>query len=242
MKNLVISDIHANLEAFKSVLEKSGNFDAVWCLGDIVGYGPDPNACINLLKTLPRLSCVLGNHDAAILGDMDVRLFNQEARSSIDWQRTHISIENLTYIKNLPEKINLPCCLLVHGSPRYPLWEYILDPFVARANFDHFIENFCFVGHSHQGLIARWDPSREKMDWNSNVNGNMYKMKPRMILNPGSVGQPRDNDPRASYGIFDDELMSWEVFRVEYSFETTQKKINDLKLPGKNAQRLAGGW
>jgi diadenosine tetraphosphatase ApaH/serine/threonine PP2A family protein phosphatase len=79
------------------------------------------------------------------------------------------------------------------------------------------------------------------MDWNSNVNGNMYKMKARMILNPGSVGQPRDNDPRASFGIFDDELMSWEVFRVEYSFETTQQKINDLKLPGKNAQRLAGG-
>jgi predicted phosphodiesterase len=92
MKNLVISDIHANLEALMSVLEKSGKFDAVWCLGDIVGYGPDPNDCINLIKTLPNLSCVLGNHDAAILGDMDVRLFNQEARTSIDWQRAHISI------------------------------------------------------------------------------------------------------------------------------------------------------
>ncbi len=242
MKNLVISDIHANIEAFKSVLEEAKGFDAVWCLGDIVGYGPDPNACISLLKTLPNLSCVLGNHDAAMLGDMDVRLFNQEARSSIDWQRAHISKENSTFLKDLPEKINVSGCLLVHGSPRYPVWEYILDPFVARANFDFFIEDYCFVGHSHQGLICRWDRSREKMDWNSQVNGHSHKMKPRMILNPGSVGQPRDNDPRASYGIFDDELMSWEVFRVDYSFQETQQKINELKLPGKNAQRLAGGW
>ncbi len=242
MKNLVISDIHANIEAFKSVVEKAKGFDSVWCLGDIVGYGPDPDACINLLKTLPNLSCVLGNHEAAILGDMDARLFNQEAKSSLDWQREHITHENTNFLKNLPEKISQSGCLLVHGSPRYPVWEYILDPFVARANFDHFIENYCFVGHSHQGLICRWDSSREKMDWNSQVNGHVYKMKPRMILNPGSVGQPRDNDPRASYGIFDDELMSWEVCRVEYSFETTQQKINDLKLPGKNAQRLAGGW
>ena len=242
MKNLVISDIHANIEAFQSVLEKTKGFDAVWCLGDVVGYGPDPDACIDLLKTLPNLSCVLGNHDAAILGDMDARLFNQEARLSIDWQRSHISTENITYLKSLPEKISLSNCLLVHGSPRYPVWEYILDPFVARANFDYFIEDYCFVGHSHQGLICRWDPAREKMDWNSQVNDHLHKMKPRMILNPGSVGQPRDNDPRASFGIFDDELMTWEIFRVDYSFETTQQKINDLKLPGKNGQRLAGGW
>ena len=242
MKNLVISDIHANLEAFKSVLEKAFKFDAVWCLGDIVGYGPDPNECINLLKSLPNVSCVIGNHDSAVLGEIDVKLFNQEARSSINWQRSHISIENLRYLRNLPQKANLQNSLLVHGSPRYPAWEYILDPFVARANFDYFCEDFCFVGHSHQGMICRWDPIHEKMEWNTQLNSHTYKMKPRMILNPGSVGQPRDNDPRASYGIFNDEMMSWDVYRVEYPIHITQQKINDLHLPDRNAQRLSGGW
>jgi len=242
MKKLVISDIHSNLEALQRVVEDAGDFDAVWCLGDLVGYGPDPNGCIDFLRSLSNFYCVLGNHDAAILGDMDVRLFNQEARSSISWQRIHISIENLSFLKNLPEKLIFSNCLLVHGSPRYPIWEYILDPFIARANFDHFSEDFCFVGHSHQGLICRWDSLNEKMDWNFQVNGYGYQMNPRMILNPGSVGQPRDNDPRASYGIFDDKTMSWNVKRVEYPIHITQQKINDLHLPEKNAQRLAGGW
>jgi predicted phosphodiesterase len=242
MKILVISDIHANFEALQTVLRSAGNYDSIWCLGDIVGYGPDPNGCIDLLKSLHNLTCIRGNHDVAILGDMDIKLFNHDARSSIDWQRSQISSDNFEFLKNLPEKVNFPNCILVHGSPRYPIWEYVLDPFVARANFDHFKEDYCFIGHSHQALICRWDPAKEKMDWNSQLNGHYYKMAPRMILNPGSVGQPRDNDPRASFGIFDDELMKWEVSRVEYPVHITQKRISELNLPEKNGQRLAGGW
>lgn len=242
MKNLVISDVHANLEALIAVLQFVENYDAVYCLGDIVGYGPDPNDCIEIIKSLPNLHCVKGNHDAAILGEMEMSLFNQEARAVIDWQKTHISIENLTFLRELPEKVNLPNVFLVHGSPRYPIWEYILDPFVARANFDYFTEDYCFVGHSHQSLICHWEPDSEKMNWTNQLNGYQNKLKARMILNPGSVGQPRDNDPRASFGIFDDQLMTWEVKRVSYPINKTQQKINDLNLPGKNAQRLAGGW
>lgn len=242
MKNLVISDIHANYEAFKTVLKSAVGYDSVWCLGDIVGYGPDPDGCIDLLKSIPNLFCIRGNHDMAIIGGMDTNLFNLDARSSIAWQISQISSENLEYLKSLPEKVQFPNCILVHGSPRYPIWEYILDPFVARVNFDHFKEDFCFIGHSHQALICRWDPDMEKMDWNAQVNSHEYKMVRRMILNPGSVGQPRDNDPRASFGIFDDELMTWEVFRVEYPIHITQKRIADFKLPAKNGQRLAGGW
>ena len=173
---------------------------------------------------------------------MDMRLFNHEAKAVIDWQKTHISIENLAFLKELPEKVSLPNVFLVHGSPRYPIWEYILDPFIARANFDYFKEDYCFVGHSHQSLICHWEPNSEKMNWTNQLNGHLNKLKARMILNPGSVGQPRDNDPRASFGIFDDQLMTWEVKRVSYPINKTQQKINDLNLPGKNAQRLAGGW
>jgi predicted phosphodiesterase len=242
MKNLVISDVHANLEALIAVLQFAENYDAVYCLGDIVGYGPDPNDCIEIIKSLPNVYCVKGNHDAAILGEMNMRLFNHEARSVIDWQKSHISIENLAFLKDLPEKVVLPNIFLVHGSPRYPIWEYILDPFIARANFDYFKEDYCFVGHTHQALICHWEPNSEKMNWTNHLNGYQNKLEARMILNPGSVGQPRDNDPRASFGIFDDQRMTWEVKRVSYPINKTQQKINDLNLPGKNAQRLAGGW
>jgi predicted phosphodiesterase len=242
MRNLVISDIHANLEALQTVLKNAGEFDAVWCLGDIVGYGPDPNGCIDLIKSLPNLTCIRGNHDAAILGEMDVKLFNIEARNTISWQLSKLSPENLEFLKNLPDRVSLSGVLLVHGSPRYPVWEYILDPFVARVNFNFFEEDYCFIGHSHQALICHWDPVKEKMNWKGQVNGLVYELTPRMILNPGSVGQPRDNDPRASYGIFDDQSKKWEVHRVEYPLHITQQKINEFNLPTKNAQRLAGGW
>ena len=138
MKILVISDIHANFEALQTVLESAGDYDSIWCLGDIVGYGPDPNGCIDLLKSLHNLTCICGNHDLAILGDMDTKLFNHDAKASIDWQRSQISSENFEYLKNLPEKVNFQNSILVHGSPRYPIWEYVLDPFVARANFVSF--------------------------------------------------------------------------------------------------------
>jgi len=242
MRNLVISDIHANLEALETVINNVEEIDSVWCLGDLVGYGPDPNGCIDLIKTLPNLSCICGNHDVAILGKMDVKLFNHEAKSTIDWQLSQLSSDNLTFLKNLPEKISVGNCLLVHGSPRYPVWEYILDPFVARINFNLFSEDFCFVGHSHQPLICHWDSTNEKMSWKGNVDGKIYHLKPKTILNPGSVGQPRDSDPRASYGIFDDESLEWEVFRIDYPFQITQKRIIENNLPSKNAQRLAGGW
>ncbi|HSM23916.1 MAG TPA: metallophosphoesterase family protein [Anaerolineaceae bacterium] len=242
MRILIISDIHSNLEAIQAVVNNTGEVDAVWCLGDLVGYGPDPDECIDLIKSLPNLSCIRGNHDAAILGEMDVRLFNQEARSTIDWQLSHLSTENIEFLKKLPDRLSISDCYLVHGSPRYPIWEYILDPFVARVNFDFFNEDYCFVGHSHQPLMCHWNPINEKINWNDQLNGQVNNLKPRTIINPGSVGQPRDNDPRASYGIFDDETKKWTLYRIDYPFQITQQKITENNLPEKNARRLAGGW
>lgn len=242
MRILIISDIHSNFEAIQAVVNYAGEIDAVWCLGDLVGYGPDPDGCIDLIKSLPNLSCIRGNHDAAILGEMDVRLFNQEARSTIDWQLSKLSPKNIEFLKSLPDRLSISKCLLVHGSPRYPVWEYILDPFVARVNFNFFQEDFCFVGHSHQALMCHWDRINEKMNWNDNLNGQIYNPKPRTIINPGSVGQPRDNDPRASFGIFDDETNKFELFRIDYPFHITQQRISENNLPEKNAVRLASGW
>ena len=144
MRILVVSDIHANLDAFNKVLEDAGSFDAVWCLGDITGYGPDPNECIDLVRTLPAVQCIRGNHDVANLGEIDSSLFNQEARQSVMWQKNILTKESKKFISDLPEKLETEKVLLAHGSPRNPIWEYLLEPYVARMNFEYF---------SHHGLL-----------------------------------------------------------------------------------------
>ena len=122
MKSLILSDIHANLTALETVLEEAGPFDAVWILGDLVGYGPDPNECIDLVKDLPNLVCLLGNHDAATLGNIDDITFNPTARQAIQWTRKTITPENLDYLRKLPESIRLGEITFAHGSPREPVW------------------------------------------------------------------------------------------------------------------------
>jgi predicted phosphodiesterase len=242
MRILVVSDIHANLEALQSVVEKAGPVDATWCLGDITGYGPNPNECIDLVRELPNVECIRGNHDVAVLGDIDATLFNQEAKLSVQWQRNNLRPESKKFLNDLPDRIETAHVLLVHGSPRNPIWEYLLEPYLARVNFDHFSQPFCFVGHTHQPLICIWDNEKEVMEWGAPLIEQVVLMNKRMILNPGSVGQPRDYDARASYAIFDDEKMTWEVCRVEYDVAAVQKKILEANLPIRHAQRLSSGW
>lgn len=138
MRILIISDIHANLAAFEAVLADAKNqWDYVWCLGDVVGYGPDPNECCDLLKTLPHL-CLAGNHDWAALGRLDIRTFNADARKAVTWTQETLKPENVAYLDALPTTFVLGPYTLAHGSPREPVWEYILDPLVAALNFPHF--------------------------------------------------------------------------------------------------------
>ena len=138
MRILIISDIHANLTAFQAVVQDAGKVDAVWCLGDLVGYGPDPNECISLLRTLPELTCLVGNHDAAALGDIDLAAFNRDASLSSQWTRTALSSENLAFLGKLPDKLVIEQVTLAHGSPRNPVWEYLLDTITAASNFEFF--------------------------------------------------------------------------------------------------------
>jgi predicted phosphodiesterase len=242
MRILVISDIHANLEALQIVLEDAGKVDQVWCLGDLVGYGPDPNGCVELIRSQPNSICVKGNHDVAALGEINISLFNQEAKESMIWHQSVLSPENKEYLKSLPEKFESDSITLAHGSPRNPIWEYILDPYVARINYEYFQTALCFVGHSHQPVISSWDSKNGVLEWGSAQQDAVVSVHDRMIINPGSVGQPRDSDSRAAYGIYKTDVKKFEFHRVAYNISAVQSKIMDLRLPFRHAQRLSGGW
>jgi diadenosine tetraphosphatase ApaH/serine/threonine PP2A family protein phosphatase len=244
MRVLVISDIHANLTALEAVLKDAGTVDEIWCLGDLIGYGPDPNAVIERLRALPNLACcLLGNHDVALLGDMNFAVFNTEARKSLLWQQDEINSSNLAYLRNLPQNtLERENVTLAHGSPRDPVWEYILNTLTARLNFEAFETPYCFVGHSHIQCFFHLDPVKDRVSLEISPVNQAIKLSPRMILNPGSVGQPRDRNPLAAYAFYDSTAETWEPRRVAYDIEAVQKRIRAAGLPEKHAARLTDGW
>lgn len=242
MRILVISDIHGNLTALEAVLKAAGKPDQVWCLGDLVGYGPDPNECIALIKSTVNSFCLLGNHDAATLGRIDLQAFNQDAHSSITWTKSKLKSVNLGYLRSLPEKLLLEDITLVHGSPRDPVWEYMLDLHTAAENFRFFDTQVCLVGHTHIPISFYLPDNSEIVSWETMEPGQIYKIVNRTFLNPGSVGQPRDHDPRAAYAFLDPQKKTWQPMRVEYDIESVQKKIYHSGLPRKHGARLSGGW
>jgi predicted phosphodiesterase len=243
MRVLVVSDIHANVTALEAVLADAGPVDEVWCLGDVIGYGPDPNEVVELLRKLPKLTCMLGNHDVAVLGQMDFAVFNTEARKSLLWQKKSLTPENMVFLENLPQE-TLMCAnvSLAHGSPRDPVWEYILNTLVARLNFETFTTPYCFVGHSHIQCMFHMDVEKDRVSLNVPRTDEVLQLTPRAILNPGSVGQPRDRDPRASYAIYDPQAETWEPRRATYDIAAVQARIRAAGLPEKHALRLAEGW
>ncbi|MEX1019770.1 MAG: metallophosphoesterase family protein [Litorilinea sp.] len=260
---LVLSDIHANLAALETVLEHAqGEYDALWCLGDVVGYGPCPNECVELMQAQATL-CVVGNHDWAALGraGVDVDSFNPIARAAVLWTRDQLSTANRQYLDALPEEpVNIEGAddfLITHASPREPVWEYILTPSIAMENFAAFHEPICLVGHTHKPVIFRWRIFADgraaatggkvtTVDMLQPVEGEPVALETsphqRLILNPGSVGQPRDNDARAAYAIMDLEEMSWCHYRVEYPIELTQSQMRTAGLPQRLIDRLSFGW
>lgn len=243
MRVLILSDIHANLNALEAALQDAGPVDETWCLGDVIGYGPDPNAVVERVRAIPNLTCMLGNHDVAVLGQMDDSVFNTDARRSLLWQKRALSAENLAYLSGLPQESLLHGDVtLVHGSPRDPVWEYILNTLTARINFEHFDTPFCFVGHSHIQCLFQMDIKRNRVSLEVPKPAEALRLTPRAILNPGSVGQPRDRDPRAAYAIFDTQAHAWEPRRVSYNIAAVQQRIRAAGLPEKHALRLAEGW
>jgi predicted phosphodiesterase len=240
---LVISDVHANITALEAVLADAGKVDEVWCLGDIVGYGPDPNECLERLQALPEITCMMGNHDYASLGDMALETFNSDAKKALIWQREKLTPANKGFLRTFLEEPK--ACgefTLVHGSPRDPIWEYIMNTLVARVNMDYFDTPWCLVGHSHFQALFQYRSESDDLSIEVPRPDEKYKLKERAILNPGSVGQPRDRDPRAAYALLYPEDKIWEPHRVEYDIQSVQKRILEAGLPTRHAERLSGGW
>lgn len=242
MRYLVLSDIHSNLAAFEAVLADAGQFDKVWCLGDVIGYGPQPNECIERLRELPH-SCVAGNHDWASINKLDISSFNPDARRACLWTSEQLTPSNWEFIESLPEKLVENDFTIVHGSPRYPIWEYITHQFVAAANFSHFDTTYCLFGHTHVPVVYAFIGSQRTCDaFLLMPNEPVPIEERRLLINPGGVGQPRDGDPRASYMILDKETNTIELRRVEYPIEETQRLMATLGLPPRLATRLSFGW
>jgi len=242
MKYLVIADIHSNLEAFEAVLEDAhnhGGFGHVWCLGDVVGYGPEPSACISLLKTLDPV-CICGNHDLAAVGKIDIGDFSSDAAMANRWTSGRLSGEDRDFLLALPEVVVRDDFTLVHGSPRLPLWEYIAHAFTASDNFKCYDTKYCLVGHTHVPFVFEQDEILVNEGYMG--NGDVLALGDRrLIINPGGVGQPRDRDPRASYAIYDSDEHAIYNYRVVYDIESTQAKMEKEGLPEFLVTRIARG-
>jgi predicted phosphodiesterase len=242
MKYLIIADIHSNLEAFEAVLEDAqnhGGFGHTWCLGDVVGYGPDPSACIKLLRQLDPV-CVCGNHDQAAIGKIDVGDFSSEAARANRWTAGQLSELDREFLLDLPDLLVVDDFTIAHGSPRQPVWEYIAHAFTAADNFRHFATRFCLVGHTHVPFVFEHDG----LEVNGSVlhDGDELALGDnRLIINPGGVGQPRDRDPRASYAIFDSDEMTLHNYRIVYDVVATQEKMEKVGLPDFLISRIAWG-
>jgi predicted phosphodiesterase len=243
MRVLIVSDIHANLAAFESVLaDANGAWDYIWCLGDVVGYGPDPNECCEKLQSLPHL-CLAGNHDWAALGRLDIRTFNADARRAVNWTQEALKPENIAYLDALPTTFVLGQYTLAHGSPREPVWEYILDPLIAALNFPHFETPYCLVGHTHTPVIYKLVSDKGDTDAMSPAYRTPTSLDGhRLIINPGSVGQPRDSNPEAAYALLEVEKHVVEHRRVAYPVKVTQEKMRKADFPERLIARLEHGW
>ena len=243
MRVLVISDIHANYTALTTVLNDAGEVDETWCLGDLVGYGPDPNAVVEEVRDIKNLTCLLGNHDVAAIGKMPLETFNGDARRSLMHHEKVLTATNMDFMRSQPTRIKVRGnATLAHGSPRDPLWEYILNSLTARLNFDHFETPWCFVGHTHIQSIFVRDEKSDRVTVEQTRPNETIHLRPKLILNPGSVGQPRDRDPRAAYAIYDTEAQTWTPKRVMYNIAEVQERIREAGLPEKHAVRIAEGW
>jgi len=240
MKYLIISDVHANLEALNAVLKttEDESFDALLFLGDTVGYGPNPNECIETLKGRAKI-LLAGNHDWAVLGLTDIEYFNPYAKTAIEWTMDTLREENKVFLKSLPitEKLEDDSIYLVHSTPKEPeQWHYLLSAWDAYINFQFFKERICLVGHSHSPVIIECSPDGSLKAYEGSVD---FKKEHRYIINVGSVGQPRDGNPRAAYAVLNEN--SVEIKRVSYDIVLTQRKMREAGLPPYLIERLSKG-
>ncbi|MEW6109246.1 MAG: metallophosphoesterase family protein [Nitrospirota bacterium] len=240
MAYAVISDVHSNLEAIRTVFEdlKRKKIKDVFSLGDSVGYGAEPNECIELLKTECKV-ILAGNHDWGVCGLTDIAFFNEYARAAIEWTRDVITEENIAELRSFPVKSEPKekNITLVHSTPYQPeQWHYLFRLSDAEFNFRHFDTDICFIGHSHQPVIIEKTPSGELVAYKNTAS---VRYGSRYIINVGSVGQPRDGDPRACYAVVDEGKV--EIARIRYDIEAAQTKMLEAGLPLPLIERLSSG-
>jgi predicted phosphodiesterase len=243
VKYAIFSDIHSNLTAFQAVLndlQKRGGADEYWCLGDIVGYGPDPHECIALLRQ-QRGTCVAGNHDWAAVGKLDTGFFNPEAARAADWTARQLEPEEALFLSSLPIILEIADFTLVHGTPRDPLLEYLLSSQTASENLGYLKTRYSLVGHSHQPLIFECQAVRSCQLKAFPPDTALELKQNSTFINPGSVGQPRDGDPRASYAVYDTGSRRLFLHRVEYDVASVQERMSRANLPLRLITRLAYG-
>lgn len=237
MLYLLIADIHANLEALNAVLQAAAKsrFSKIICLGDIVGYGANPNECCNIMRR-EHAACVLGNHDAAAAGVIGTEWFNQHAAACVEWTQRQLTEENFAFLKNLPKqfstKINSDSILCVHGTPQDPILEYI-DFSSALQALQTVKENLILVGHTHTPYVFS-----KQNELFLKENSKIAFSSKRLVVSLPSVGQPRDLNKKAGFALLDSERKTIEIKRVEYDIAAAAKKIIDAGLPEIEAKRL----
>ena len=243
MTVLVLSDIHANLEAFEAILAAAGAVDEVWFLGDVVGYGPNPNECVALLGSLDPAVWLAGNHDLTVVDHRQIDRFNTDARLALEWTYRALTDQARELLRGRSARHDWEerAVTLVHASPRSPVWEYISNASLALENLSEFDTPLLLFGHTHVPVIyeehvdgvLRAPPSTTPLPLPTDT---------RWLVNPGSVGQPRDGDPRASALLLDLEARTLRSIRTTYDVAAVQVKIIAAGLPEKAATRLDYGW
>ncbi len=240
MKYAVVSDIHGNIESLERALKLVGDEDQVICLGDIVGYGPNPNECVERVRTRAR-DAVLGNHDLAALENFGVEYFNDAARAAIAWTQSVLSDDNRAWLNGLSYELRYPGFLLVHGAP-VNYFEYILDKRTAAKAFALTDAPLIFIGHTHIAEYWVQEPEGTIGHKHMQQGGELtLENGKRYIVDVGSIGQPRDLNPEASFVIYDDDTRHVEWIRYPYPIVEVQQKIHDVHLPDYLATRLETG-
>jgi len=240
MRIAVISDVHSNVLALDAVLAHVGSVDALWHLGDIVGYGPDPDAVVDRLAAAGAIG-VRGNHDSAAVGGDEIDWFNADARAAMEWTRRAIAPATTAWLEALPLRRQEADFTLVHGSPLDPTWEYVTSATAARDNLRAISTRHGLNGHTHVPIAFSLDGDRlghvdASQDPGATLDG------PRLLLNPGSVGQPRDGDPRASCLVLDLDARQARWSRIEYDIDAVRDRMRAAGLPHRLSERLRHGF
>jgi diadenosine tetraphosphatase ApaH/serine/threonine PP2A family protein phosphatase len=240
MRIAFVSDVHANWQALEAVLadlDASGAIDDVVCLGDVVGYGGEPLRCLDRIRAGGWLT-LTGNHDRACTDASTLGWFNEDAASAIRWTLPQLDEDRLAWLRDLPERAELGGARLVHASLRDPIHEYVLDAWTAAANLELLGDRLCFHGHTHVPGVFHVERGRVDRDYRLGI----VELPRPALVNPGSVGQPRDHLADASYGIWDADLDTFEFRRVPYDREAAKQAIRQARLPERFAVRLDFGY